>query len=716
MNRQNLIRPNLLGDLRAEADSSMLNKAFIETADYRTLIETSDRIVVVGRRGTGKSALTIRLEHHWRTSDDVEVVKIAPEEYQVIGIRPLVRLFGDSFNKARAGARLAWRYALMMEAARSLSPHYKFTKSESYPILQQHLRHWPKERASITEALRYRLLDVVDESQSPEERIGNLPVALDLRKIEDALRTACEDVKTSTVFLVDKLDEGYEPDDIGVGFIDGLVQAAIDIKTRIPNIKPIIFLRDNIFRAVQTFDPDYTRNIEGHVLRLHWDENALFNFASLRLKFAFELEDESSLKIWNKCTAGDLKGKRGFSRCLQLTLYRPRDLVALLNEAFHFALKAGQTHIMETQVEQTAHAISQNRLDDLKKEYSSVLPGLSEYVGAFHGQHPQLAVESAVDRLQHVLSEGSSDPLIQQDFLILSDANAVIRGLYSVGFLGIREPTAGSFVFCHDGRSPDRGFNIGDQVLVHPCYWIALNCAKEGVDPSVADEIYDEYDIAVSSETPAIRKTRIGQLIAELGQIPEGTNGATAFEEWCRKAIRICFAKGLRNVELRPNKLAKSRRDIVATNLGEDEAWKRIYEDYGTRQVTFEVKNYQGLDASDYQQIQSYLTGEYGRFALVITRDDSTDLYAQRDVEWVREMYSNHQVLIVKLTGKFFCKLLHKLRDPQKHDAVNDSLHRLLDTYTRLYLAGQTMSDVQKRKGKRKRRRLKRAKKGTPTS
>ena len=49
-------RANILGDLRAEFDHRMLQSAFLETADYKTLIDTTDRPIVVGRRGTGKSA------------------------------------------------------------------------------------------------------------------------------------------------------------------------------------------------------------------------------------------------------------------------------------------------------------------------------------------------------------------------------------------------------------------------------------------------------------------------------------------------------------------------------------------------------------------------------------------------------------------------------------------------------------------------------------
>ncbi|MGH8500714.1 MAG: hypothetical protein ACRERV_18165, partial [Methylococcales bacterium] len=73
MSKTDFIRPNALGDLRAEADSLMLQKAFLETADFRTLIETSDRTVVVERRGTGKSALTLQLEKFLKRSDGVQV-------------------------------------------------------------------------------------------------------------------------------------------------------------------------------------------------------------------------------------------------------------------------------------------------------------------------------------------------------------------------------------------------------------------------------------------------------------------------------------------------------------------------------------------------------------------------------------------------------------------------------------------------------------------
>lgn len=68
------IRANSLGDTTAENDSRMLSDAFVATADFRSLIESDDRTIVVGRRGTGKSALYIELQKHWKKDKKVIVI------------------------------------------------------------------------------------------------------------------------------------------------------------------------------------------------------------------------------------------------------------------------------------------------------------------------------------------------------------------------------------------------------------------------------------------------------------------------------------------------------------------------------------------------------------------------------------------------------------------------------------------------------------------
>lgn len=699
------IRPNALGDLRAEADRAMLSAAFLETPDYHTLIETSDRPIVVGRRGTGKSALAIRLQHYWTRDDHTTVVAIAPEEHQAIGLRPRLAPFGDTFSKIRAASRLLWRFALTMETAHALLPTYKFKNTPGFGILQPHLDMWLDSGDDIFDRSMTVLRKVTPADLHPDERIASLSQLLHLTAVETALRDACTHINTSVVFIIDRLDEGYAPDHKGTGLVAGLVHAAIDLKIKFNGVKSVIFLRDNIFRAVQQLDPDYSRNIEGSVLRLHWDFHSLWRFATSRLQHAFHLRQEPTVKIWNTCTAGDVKGRDGFLRCLQHTLYRPRDLLALLNQAFYHAGKNSQSQIVGDNVEAAARMISRTRMDDLQKEYESILPGLRSYIAAFHGREPDLTVDVALQLLARTMRAGSADSLVQQEFYLLGNNTwDVLRALYSIGFMGVQDRNAGAFVFCHDGRAPDRELTRPDRVLIHPCYWMALNCTHSDMEQHEVEEIYDEYDIEVSSETPAIRNAKIQELTNTLAAIPAGVVGAGQFEDWCHAALRICFAKGLRNVELKPNRQAPSRRDVVATNLGESGAWRRIYEDYGTRQVTFEIRNVGALTAADYQQVLPCLGGPYGRVAFVVTRGVTEDLHKGRDVEWVRDLHTEHGVLVIMLTGRFLCTQLGKLRIPQKHDAVDDSIHRLLNAYTKLYVVGPMSERTSGRRRTRRRK------------
>jgi hypothetical protein len=164
-------------------------------------------------------------------------------------------------------------------------------------------------------------------------------------------------------------------------------------------------------------------------------------------------------------------------------------------------------------------------------------------------------------------------------------------------------------------------------------------------------------------------------------------------------AVKIVFAGKLRNIQLHPNKAAPQRRDIVATNHATTGVWKRIYDDYKTRQVIFEVKNYSGIGMAEYRQVQSYLCDDYGKLGFIITRDDVFTLSKGVELEPFLEMYHKHgKVMIVKLTGKYLCTLLSKLRSPQKHDETDNILSKLLDSYSRLYLSGQ--SDSVSRKGR----------------
>ncbi|EPA9743985.1 ATP-binding protein [Cronobacter malonaticus] len=701
-----MIRASMLGEQTAENDSQLLLNNFIETPEYRSVIETKDSTVVVGRRGTGKSAMFAKLANEWGTQKATNIIAIAPEDYQTIGFRGLFKNFEVKYSYVRSVAKMLWKYGLLMEMLTHLSKSFKTKdKIRDYPIAQNHIKKWSVSNKDFFTRLSTATSAYLKGSDDVEIKIGGLHNFLEIDDLEDALDNLLKNSPVRFCILIDRMDEGYENDEGGAAIVSGAISVSSEFNKRYDHIRAVMFQRDNILRSVQKFDPDYTRNIEGEVITIHWDTYQLQNLVTKRLNSAFNLNLENAQKIWDRCTADEgygreLKGLDGFKKCLQFTLFRPRDLLSLLNQAFYNAAREERKTIILTDLEKTAKIISGTRLDDLKKEYSSIIPSLSVAVSLFENGNPELNYNEALeilDNMPNALITQNANPTAVQDYALLR-SDGLIRSLYSVGFAGTHDEHSNTFTFCHDGRQPDREFKTNDRILIHPCYWIALNLSKNALAPDEAQQINDEYEIRVTSVSPQLRAQRIGTLISEVGNIEPGREHSSDFEEWVLTAVKTVFAGHLSNVEKKVNGDAIQRRDIVGTNTGKSDAWARIEKDYRVRQVVFEVKNYASVGRDEYRQMSSYLHNMYGRLGFIVTRDNEEALRAGPELDWVREIYSTDDKLIIRLSYKFFTRLLSKLRNPEKHDAVDNALNTILDMYERSYLSLQTTRTKRGRK------------------
>lgn len=694
--------PNPLGDLRAEADARMLREAFYESPDFRTLLDSGDRTVVVGRRGTGKSALHLRLKATWEREAGTRVLAISPEEFEVLALRRALESFGTEYRYLRAAAMVAWKYTLLMEVAEAVRSHFKFPGTKAADFLSPLMTEW----RSVGSTPLARLRGLVRKhglGESPADRVNALATALRLADIADAVSAALHATSLRCVVLIDRLDEGYEPDSPGIGLLGGLVRAVSELRPKLDSVRFTLFLRDNIFRSVSAKDPDSSRDIEGQVLRLHWDEQQLFYLVTKRQRVAFHLAIEKDLKVWEECTAGDLRTKEGFRQCLRLTLFRPRDLLSLLNEAYLVAMRSGRDRLVMDDLDATARTISRNRLDDLVKEYSAVIPALRSFIGGFNGGPPRLAASEALERVAHVLKVGHEEPLIQQDLFVHESAENVLRSLFSVGFIGVEDQATGVFGFCHDGKSLDLTLTSSPRLLIHPCYWMALGVGQAPLAFEEAEEINDEYEIHVASQTPEIRRSRLVRLRDQLRRIPQGREGEREFEEWCLHFVQLAFGGHLKNIEHHPNGAATQRRDIVGRNDGLTPLWQRILVDSKVRQVLFEAKNFEEIGAGEARQMASYLVERYGDLGFIMSRSPDEQLRAGVELDWVREIWNTQKKLVVRLSQGWILRLLGKLERPVKHDVANEELARLLDTYERLYLAGGGIIGPRRERRRRKR-------------
>lgn len=680
---------NILGNVRAEADIDSLQSAFIETSDFRALTQTADFNFVVGRRGTGKTALYLKVGDALNGLEGCATFRIRPEEHDFLTMQASLARMEHDYRQARAAYRMCWQVSMLLTISSWLLKQYKVSGAPGADFLAATISHHRKISELPTHLQASAIIaEAAKAASSMMEIPGIIATTFDFAPFRKAVSDSLKATGFRGVFLFDGLDEGWEPSPRATALTGGLCAAAADIRdARVP-LHPILFIRDNIFRALAHFDPDFSRHIEGSTLRLHWDEQGLLHLVAARLRQPLAMEaTENDIKIWNRFAQRELQDRAGFRHCLQYTLYRPRDILVLLNQSYLLAARQGREHIVPADVEAISRDISRDRLDDLLKEYDTVLPGLRQLVRAFEGQAAIQQIGQALGLLAETLSSTGNGTSAASDFAILGSPNVAYQALFGIGFLGFEDPTTGALTFRHDGAKAEAPMTeTKTRVAVHPCYWRALDSKNTDIPIDVLGDIHDDYKVESSELIRDVRFARLGQIVGELPNMPMGAEGAQAFEDWTLQSVKILFAGGLENAALKPNGSAVQRRDVVARNVAERGFWRRIFEDYGSRQVVFEVKNKDELDPGDIRQSLSYTGGPYGNFIILVFRGEGEGL-AQTERAWVKEIWDQHRKLVFILPASVLVRSLRKMRRPDNASYADEGLAKRLDTFERKYLS-----------------------------
>jgi hypothetical protein len=689
---------NVLGSARAEADSDMLAKAFVETADYHALVYTRDFNHVVGRRGTGKSALFQKTKAFFSADQNTFLVASTPREHETLALQSALHDIHADYRSGRAILRLAWKIDILLSVFEA-TRHYKLQRVAEHSYIQtyrdaQQTLSTPagvQRCAAILRTLRH---GAASETEIPNK------IATELRVnwLQENVRAMLTATARSGIVLWDGLDEGWVPDQVATAVLGGLAAAVADLADSKVGIHGVLFIRDNMFRALAHFDRDFSRHIEGSTLRLNWDVPALLHLISNRLREAFDLRDiESDARVWNRFAGRGLDERLGFERCLRHTLYRPRDVLVLLNSAYVLAAREGRDRIIDDDIESTSRGISADRLDDLLKEYDTVFPGLTLFVRVFERRPAFNSYSVVVDLLEEAIKNEQYESPASADFALFGSGREAFLALYSVGVLGLRDVSGGQYHFCHDG-APANLFGIEEQriVAVHPCYWQALSLnvnGSEGADSIIVqadDEAEERGLLPESLERVAhvrdVRTRRLGQVLKELPQIELGQAGYSAFEDWVLRAVKMMFAGKLSNIQFKPNSGNVQQRDIVATNVARTGFWRRVFEDYETRQVIVEVKNYVELGRDDFRQMLSYMSGPYGRLGLIVYRTESEGM-TEKERAWLQEIWYEHKRMVFTFPISMARRCISKLRTARKHDYADGVLNKRLDTFERSYVA-----------------------------
>lgn len=621
------------------------------------------------------------------------LIQERPEDLDAFAFQEALKKVAPDYRTARIITRLTWKGQILTAALRSLREHYRTRKLQEAAFLNEYFaRHRDVFDQKGTARSVYLLRQTLRTGVATDELPRTIVERYEINRLQSVVEDCLKEIGLRLIFLYDGLDEGWIPTPGATAVLGGLAKAAADFADHESNIHCILFVRDNMLRALAHYDGDFARHIEGNIMRLHWDENSLLSLVAARLRAALGVTRENDIKVWNRFAQRELKDREGFRKCLQYTLYRPRDLIVLLNKAVAVAAIANRDTIIDADVEATATGISQTRLLDLYKEYDEVLPGLRHFVSIFKGRAASDSFGNVLFILGEALSRVSNSELGERDFALLGSGHEIFSALYSVGFIGVADVGSGRFVFCHDGSNSSlNDIEHTRKVIVHPCYWKALEIRSDVAAESVLGEIDDEQDekrvgATVANEVQDLRVKRLGQIVEELHRIKVVPDDSKRLETWVRNALQVLFSGALSNIEVQRSDGSPSQCRMIATNIAERGVWKRVLEDYKSRQVLIEISNDTEVTEDMLGKAALGLSGHFGNFLLFVTRNPSEGL-TDSERRWVKEIWNQHRKMVLIVPAHMLARAQSKLRAKKKRvDYADDLLGKRLDTFERDYV------------------------------
>jgi hypothetical protein len=471
-----------LGDPAAENDVTRIQQFYVATGQYNEVRRTRIRIVV-GRKGTGKTAMFYELRADASQARANLVLDLKPEGHQFKKLREDVL---DQLSEGRQGHTLGafWHYLLLCEIA------HKIVTSWSQRILDaDDLTKYDMLAAAYSASgvhsegdFSERLLDLVTRTVGEAEKQGRTATQYifenDIKYLTDAIKTYLTG-KGEVWILIDNLDKGWPirgTTDADVLIIQSLLDSARKLEYSLVNsgipCRCVLFLRNDIWEHTLKQTSDHGKETPA---LLSWDDEALFQEMLLR-----RIQDSTTLEgdfnaVWTQIFDPEVLGEHSFTYMLTRTLGRPRDVLSFARKSIGVAINRGHSKVTADDVIQAEQAFSNDLLQGLEFEIRDIDPQYELLPYLFIECPIQMSAQEVEDLL--VASLGPEADLERAKQLLLW-----------YGFLGV-ESAAGT-VYSYQAH-----YNLARLVVplktgrgkfvVHPGFRKALACGAADVSAVV---------------------------------------------------------------------------------------------------------------------------------------------------------------------------------------------------------------------------------------
>jgi hypothetical protein len=470
-----------LGDLAAENEIRALVSYFVPTAQYQQAKRGHARLVV-GRKGSGKTALFYSLRATFRPSMNHLVLDMKPEGHQFKKLREAV--LAELPEGVQQHVLTAfWNYLLITEMAHQILHHeqnwvYRDIKLQ---LPFNKIRTCYNEPEDVEPGdFSERLLALVDEiiekrgalkSISTTAEITQLIHRKPIRDLNDAITAYLKAGKRDVWLLIDNLDKGWavQPahnEDILLlrSLLEATRKLQRQFESRDVDLFSVVFIRNDIYQHLILEPAD--RGKETAAL-LSWDDSDLFKDIIGRRIAQSTGIDRPFDELWAIFFVPHVKGEDSFQFILSRTLMRPREVLRFVRECINTAINHKHDKVTEEDILKAQTDYSAEALVDISLEMRDVKPEYDNVPYAFIGCATVLSLEEVKRKL---LEAGIPE----------SGLSEVIELLLWFGVLGIyvsEDEERYSYQFEHDPKLMRAGLTKY-AYCIHPAFRPALGCSE----------------------------------------------------------------------------------------------------------------------------------------------------------------------------------------------------------------------------------------------
>ncbi len=424
-----------LGSTSAENEMRSLESYYLKTDQFLKSLR-GEANIVVGRKGSGKSAIFLQVRDRERNKKGNIVLDLKPDGYKLIKFKELILSFLEE-GTFQHTIMAFWEYVLLLEIC------YKILEKDREQHKRDHTLYEPyRALADLYHADGYETEgDFSERMSSLMEKISteyrakhgkqtnvrlnasNLTEMLYCHDVRDLSKQVIEYMNRKEVcwLLFDNIDKGWPTS--GLEHEDLLIiRALIDATKKIERqfgksnvvVNTILFLRNDVYELLVKETSD--RGKEASVL-LDWtDPDLLRELIRLRI-VSNNINGESSFNsLWPKICVSHYSGEDSSQYLIDRSLMRPRFLLNLINQCKSFAINLNHDRILEEDIEKGLKAYSTDLLTDIGYEIHDVENNIDDVLYAFIGSRSIIKK----DEIFSVLREfGVDDKFFERIFDLL---------------------------------------------------------------------------------------------------------------------------------------------------------------------------------------------------------------------------------------------------------------------------------------------------------